>query len=85
MYHDILSAWKITTRQRILEESIGALEMENEAYQNVFTIIYVCLPIFIIGPIVSSCAFKLINSSFHQCQQIIAEEIKKEKADKKCC
>ena len=72
-------------RQRILEESIGALEMENEAYHNVFTIIFACLLIFIIGPIISSFFFKKINTSFHLCQQLIAEEMKKEKQGKKCC
>merc|ERR1712083_829886 len=78
-------AWTVTERQWLLEESIGALDMETEAYVKVWKILPTTLAILIIGPIISSYLFKKINSSYHQSAKIISEEIEKDKAEKQCC
>ena len=71
----------------LLEESIGTMTIENEAFKTIWITFSVALISFLVGPILSLSLFKWINSSFHPCHDIIAEEIKKEKAnqDKEPC
>ena len=69
-------------RHWLLEESIGAMNIEKEAFTQVWVILSVALVCFIVGPILSCSLFKKINSSMHPCHDIIANEIQMEKADK---
>jgi len=80
-------AWTVTKRHWLLEESIGTMTIENEAFKTIWITFSVALVAFIVGPILSCSLLKRINSSFHPCHDIIAEEIKKEKAnqDKEPC
>ena len=83
----LILAWTVTKRHWLLEESIGTMTIENEAFKTIWTIFSVALISFIIGPILSCSLFKRINSSFNPCHDIIADEIQKEKAnqDKEPC
>ena len=56
------------------------MKMENEAYKTIWIVFSVTLTMFIVGPILSCGLFKHITTSFHQCHDVIAEEIEKEKA-----
>ena len=55
------------------------MTIENEAFKTIWITFSVALISFIAGPILSCSLFKRINSSFHLCHDIIADEIKKEK------
>ena len=72
----------VTKRHWLLEESIGTMKMENEAFQTIWIIFSVTLSMFIVGPILLCIFFKKITTSFHLYQDVIAEEIEKEKAEK---
>ena len=71
----------VTKRHWLLEESIGTMKMENEAFQTIWIVFSVTLTMFIVGPILLCSFFKKITTSFHLCHDIIAKEIEKEKAE----
>jgi hypothetical protein len=71
----------VTKRHWLLEESIGTMKMENEAYKTIWIVFSVTLTMFIVGPILLCSFFKKITTSFHLCHDVIAEEIEKEKAE----
>ena len=64
-----------------MEESIGTMQMENEAFKTIWITFSVALTAFIVGPILSCSLFKQITTSFHPCHDVIAEEIEKENAE----
>ena len=63
-----------------MEESIGTMKMENEAFKTIWIAFSVALTTFVVGPILSCSLFKKITTSFHLCHDVIAEEIEKENA-----
>ena len=64
-----------------MEESIGTMKIENEAYTTIWIVFSVTLIMFIVGPILLCSFFKKITTSFHLCHDVIAEEIEKEKSE----
>jgi len=76
-------AYTVTKRQWILEDSIGTMDIENEAFATIWITIIVSLSIFLIGPILSCLLFKWANSKLNPCFGIITEEVKKEEEMKK--
>ena len=79
MNYLFLPACTITARQWLLEESIGAMEIENQAFKTVWIIFSISVFSMIFGPIISVALFKKINSTLHPCYDIIEEEIQEEK------
>ena len=69
----------VTKRHWLLEESIGTMKMENEAYKTIWIVFSVTLTMFIVGPILLCSFFKKITTSFHLSHDVIAEEIEKAK------
>ena len=74
-------AMTVTKRHWLLEESIGTMKMENEAFKTIWIVFSVTLAMFIVGPFLLCSFFKKITTSFHLCHDVIAEEIEKEKAE----
>ena len=72
-------ACTVTARQWLLEESIGSMDIEFQAFKTVWFIFSISLFSMIFGPIISVALFKKINSSLHPCYDIIEEEIKRDK------
>ena len=72
----------MTKRQWLLEESIGAMDIENQAFQQLWIILSVCTVSLIFGSILSCIMFKWINGSLHPYIDIIADQIKEEKTGK---
>lgn len=72
-------ACTITARQWLLEESIGTMGIEDEAFKNVWIILSVSLLSMVFFPIISVALFKKINTTLHPCYDIIKEEIQKDK------
>ena len=71
----------VTKRHWLLEESIGTMKMEDEAFKTIWIVFSVTLTLFIVGPILLCSFIKKITTSFHLCHDVIAEEIEKEKAE----
>ena len=67
----------MTLRHLILQESIGTLALEDEAFFNVWMIVSTTLACSIIMPFLLTSLFKWINTSKHPCHEIIKDEIKK--------
>ena len=81
------TAYTVTQRHWLLENSIGTMLIENKAFETIWITILVSLIVFILGPILSCFIFKKANGSLHPCFGIIAEEAEKEqqKSKRKCC
>ena len=81
-------AMTVTKRQWLLEESIGTMEIEDEAFKTVWITFSIGLVSFVFVPIISLSIFKRINTTLHPGFDIIKEEMKREKDAKnkeKCC
>ena len=63
----LILAWTVTKRHWLLEESIGTMTIENEAFKTIWITFSVALISFIVRPILSCSLFKRINSSYHLC------------------
>ena len=72
-------AWTVGKRHLILENSIGTMTIENEAFKTIQMIVSVTLIILSLGPVLSIYLFKWINTSLHPYYVIIEEEVKAEK------
>ena len=72
----------VTRRHWLLEESIGAMDIENEAFQQLWIILLVGGFSLIFGSILSCTMFTWINSSLHPYIETIADQIKEEKTVK---
>ena len=68
---------KVTFRHLILQESIGTLALEDEAFFNVWMIFSATFACSIIVPFLLTSLFKWINTLHHPCHEIIKDEIKK--------
>ena len=62
----------VTKRHWLLEESIGTMKMEDEAFKTLWIVFSVTLTMFIVGPILLCSFFKKITTSFHLCHDVIA-------------
>ena len=72
----------MTKRHWLLEESIGAMEIENEAFKTLWITFLVGIVLLIFGSILSCIMFKWINGSLHPYSQILADQIKEKKTAK---
>ena len=68
----------MTKRHWLLEESIGAMEIENEAFKTLWITFLVGIVLLIFGSILSCIMFKWINGSLHPYIQILEDQIKEE-------
>ena len=73
----------VTRRHWLLEESIGTMDIENQAFQQLWVTLLVCTVSLVFGSILSCIMFIWINGSLHPYIEIIADQIKKEKTVKK--
>ena len=72
-------ALRVTKRQWLLEESIGALKIENQAFQQLWFILSIGTVTLIFGSILSCIMFTWINASIHPYIEILADQIKEQK------
>ena len=78
----LVLALTVTKRHWLLEESIGAMDIENQAFKTLWITLSVGIVSLIIGPILSCFMFKWINGSLHPYIEIIADQIKERKTIK---
>ena len=72
----------VTRRHWLLEESIGAMEIENQAFQQLWIILLFGAFSLIFGSILSCSMFSWINSSLHPYIEILSDQIKEQKTVK---
>ena len=77
-------ALTVTKRHWLLEESIGTMDIENQAFKTLWITLLVGIVSLIFGPILSCIIFKWINGSLHPYIEILADQIKEKKTIKKC-
>ena len=70
----------VTRRHWLLEESIGTMEIENQAFQQLWIILLFGAFSLIFGSILSCTMFMWINSSLHPYIEILSDQIKEQKA-----
>ena len=75
-------AWTVSKRHWLLQQSIGTMAMENEAYKTIWTTLIVAIFLLIVGPILACKLYKKIITTLHPSYQIVEEEIKTEKAQR---
>ena len=75
-------AFTVTQRHWLLEESIGAMDIENQAFKSLWITLSVGIVSFIFGSILSYIMFKWINGSLHPYIEILADQIKEKKTPK---
>ena len=76
-------AFTVTQRHWLLEESIGAMDIENQAFKTLWITLSLGTFFLISGSILSCIMFKWINGSLHPYIEIIADQIKEEETVKK--
>ena len=76
-------ALTVSHRHWILEESIGAMVIEKDAFKTLWITLSVGIFSLFFGSILSCIMFKWINGSLHPYIEIIADQIKEEKMAKK--
>ena len=74
-----LLAFTATQRHQLLEQSIGTMDIENLALQQLWITLSVGIVSLIFGSILSCIMFKWINGSLHPYIEIIADQIKEVK------
>ena len=79
----LLLAFTVTQRHWLLEESIGAMDIEKQGFKTLWVTLSVGIVSLIFGSILSCIMFKWINGSLHPYIEIIADQIKEEKRVKK--
>ena len=72
----------VTQRHWLLEESIGTMDIENQAFQQVWIILSFGTFLLIFSSILSCIMFKWINGSLHPYHEIVADQIKEKKTAK---
>ena len=72
----------MTLRHWFLEESIGTLNIENQAFKQLWIILSVGTVSLIFGSILSCIMFTWINGSLHPYIEILADQIKEQKTVK---
>ena len=72
-------AFTVSQRHWLLEESIGTMDIENQAFKSLWITLSVGTFLLIFGSILSCIMFKWINGSLHPYIEIIADQIKEEK------
>ena len=77
--HFSILALTVTKRHWLLEESLGAMDIENDALKKLWITISVATASLILGPILSCSMFKWINGSLHPYNDIIKDQFKEEK------
>ena len=75
-------ALTVSHRHWILEESIGAMDIENDAFKTLWITLSIGTVSLVFGSILSCIMFKWINGSLHPYIEIIADQIKEEKTVK---
>ena len=75
-------ALTVTKRHWLLEESIGAMVIENQAFKSLWITLSVGIVSFIFGSILSCIMFKWINGSLHPYFEIVADQAKEKKTVK---
>ena len=83
MSYFFVPAFTVTQRHWLLEESIGAMDIENQAFKSLWITLSVSTVSFIFGSILSCIMFKWINGSLHPYIEILADQIKEQKTVKK--
>lgn len=83
-FHHFL-ACTVIPRHLLLRNSLGTMEIEEDAFFTIWLTLGLVTMFFIIGPIFSCYLFKWANSSLHLSYEIVADEVEKEKAEKKKC
>jgi hypothetical protein len=78
----LLLAFTVTQRHWLLVESIGTMDIENQAFQQLWVTLLVCTVSLFFGSILSCIMFKWINGSLHPYIEILADKIKETKAVK---
>ena len=78
----LVLALTVTKRHWLLEESIGAMDIENQAFKTVWITLSIAIVSLIVGPILSCIMFKWINGSLHPYIEILSEQIKEKKTVK---
>ena len=71
-------ALTVSHRHWILEESIGAMDIEKDAFKTLWITLSVGIVSLIFGSILSCIMFKWINGSLHPYIQILEDQIKEE-------
>ena len=82
-YHFL--ACTVTSRHLLLRNSLGTMKIEEDALFTIWLTLGLVTMFFIIGPTLSCYLFKWTNSSLHLSFDIVADEVEKEKAEKKKC
>ena len=75
-------AFTVSQRHWLLEESIGTMDIENQAFRQLWILLSVGTVSLVFCSILSCIMFKWINSSLHPYIEIIADQIKEEKTVK---
>jgi len=78
-------ACTVTSRHLLLRNSLGTMKIEEDALFTIWLTLGLVTMFFIIGPTLSCYLFKWTNSSLHLSFDIVADEVEKEKAEKKKC
>ena len=75
-------AFTVSQRHWLLEESIGTMDIENQAFRQLWILLSVGTVSLIFGSILSCIMFKWINSSLHPYIEILSDQIKEQKTVK---
>ena len=75
-------ALTVTQRHWLLQESIGAMDIENQAFKTLWITLLVGIVSIIFGSILSCIMFTWINGSLHPYIEILADQIKEQKTVK---
>ena len=75
-------AFTVSQRHWLLEESIGTMDIENQAFRQLWILLSVGTVSLVFCSILSCIMFKWINGSLHPYIEIIADQIKEEKTVK---
>ena len=67
----LLSVGKVYEMHQILENSIGALPKEHEAYNNLLIIVSSCVPGLFVATILQLVLYYLFNRFFHPFKDIV--------------
>ena len=67
----LLSVGKVYERHQILENSIGALPKEHEAYNTLLIIVSTCVPGLFVATILQFVLYYLFNRFFHPFKDIV--------------